>query len=161
MLNAAKHLDDLQMPGWLPAKIGSKLGEVVRSLAVIGERQQAVWRYLSISIIEKFAYGSVVLLCTYAVGGIEGLNPFYILTAIPLLALLERLPISFAAIGVREGLYVLLFAPLSSDPSTVVSIALAVRLVELVMLALLSFSWLFGPKIGLDEVSADSASMSH
>ena len=66
----------------------------------------------------------------------------YIISAMPLLALLERLPVSIAAIGVREGLIVVLLAPYHLDPAIAVAVALVVRLGEMAMVLLCLFLWL-------------------
>ena len=74
--------------------------------------------------------------------GLNQIDYLYIIASTPLLALLERLPVSISAIGVKEGLYVVLLAPYHIDPAVAIAVALVSRLAEIVMVILCSFLWL-------------------
>ena len=105
--------------------------------------------YYFASITEKLFYGTAIFLSARAVN-IESVDYSYIIGATPLLALLERIPISFAAIGVREGLFVALFKPYFSDPAIPISIALVLRAVEIILIGLCFLLWI---KEGADKRS--------
>ena len=125
----------------LPTSIQDLITKVVSNLQAINSDTSQVYKYLAFSCIEKFSYGIIICLCAKAIGGIEGVDYLFILAATPLMALLERLPISLAAIGVREGFYMLLFAPFTDDTAAILAVALAVRACEFTMIALVSVTW--------------------
>ena len=109
---------------------------------VKGDRRR-VYLYYLVSNAEKLLYGTCVYFAARAVG-VEGIGWLYLVAAVPVVALLERLPISFQAIGVREGLYVVALQPFDVDPNVAVAVGLVVRAAE-ILLILMSFgSWIPG-----------------
>jgi uncharacterized membrane protein YbhN (UPF0104 family) len=74
--------------------------------------------------------------------GFSEANYLYIVAATPVLSLLEKLPVSFSTIGIREGMFVLLFAPLGINATAAISIALVLRSAEIAQIVLCSFIWL-------------------
>ena len=73
--------------------------------------------------------------------GYHELNYLYIISATPLMALLERLPVSISGIGLREGFMVLLLSPAGLGVTPAISIALVVRFAEIVLIILLAGVW--------------------
>jgi uncharacterized protein (TIRG00374 family) len=126
---------------FIPGKVKTKLNEFIDILSHIKGRERKVWLYFLISIFEKIFYGSAVYFAARSLGLMQ-IEFLYIIAAMPLLALLERLPISIAAIGVREGLIVVLLAPYHLDPAIAIAVALVVRLGEMAMVLLCLFLWL-------------------
>jgi len=94
-----------------------------------------------LSTVEKISYGSAIYFSGLALGLSDVSYLFFIATT-PLLALLERLPISISAIGIREGLFVILFAPFYHDATQAISVALVMRASEITQIILLAGVWL-------------------
>ncbi len=109
----------------------------------LSENINYVFLYFYYSIAEKLLTGLAVYVCILALGNVE-VDFLFVLAATPLLALLERLPISFSAIGVREGLFVFLFLPFGYGPEVAVSVALILRFSEFFQMAICSLFWLVG-----------------
>ncbi len=126
---------------FIPGKVKTKLNEFIDILSHIKGRERKVWLYFLISIFEKVFYGSAVYFAARSLGLMQ-IEFLYIISAMPLLALLERLPVSIAAIGVREGLIVVLLSPYHLDPAIAIAVALVVRLGEMAMVLLCLFLWL-------------------
>lgn len=142
MIAVSRRVESFSAWSKLPKKIGDLVTKVISNLHAINSSSAAVYKYLALSCIEKFSYGIVICLSAMAVGGIEGVDYLFILAATPFMALLERLPISFAAIGVRESFFMLLFASFTSDTAAILAVALTVRACEAVMILLLSLTWI-------------------
>jgi len=141
LLNQAGRASQFTAWSKLPIKVQEVLTKVVSNLHAVETARSKIYQYLVLSSVEKLSYGIVICCSALAVGGIDGVDYLFILAATPLMALLERLPISFAAIGVREGFFMLLFAPFTEDTSAVLGVALTVRACEMTMLTLLSLTW--------------------
>lgn len=125
---------------WLPRKMQHYYGRLSGIVALIQSGKQNIWYFYFLSIIEKIAYGSVIYFSAKAIG-VQGLNYFYFISATPLLALLERLPVTVSAIGVREGLIVVLMKPYFVEPTAPIMIALVFRAAELMMTIICLFVW--------------------
>lgn len=126
---------------FIPNRVKIKLNEFIKVLSYIKGQEKKVWFYFLMSIFEKISYGSAIYFSAKALG-LEQVEFLYLIATTPLLALLERLPISISAIGVREGLFVVLLAPYNLDPAISVAVALVVRLAEMAMVILCLFLWL-------------------
>ena len=59
------------------------------------QERRNVWYFYFLSIVEKIAYGSALYFSARAIGLTE-LDYIYVIAATPVLALLERLPISIS-----------------------------------------------------------------
>jgi uncharacterized membrane protein YbhN (UPF0104 family) len=126
---------------FLPAKLALVVHEVMVNFGKISGSEGRLWWYFIYSMLEKLIYCTAVYFSALAIGFGEA-NYLYIVAATPFLSLLEKLPVSFSTIGIREGMFVLLFAPLGIDATAAVSIALVLRSAEIVQIALFSFIWL-------------------
>ena len=78
----------------------------------------------------------------------------FIVAVAPIVALLERLPISVSAIGVREGLIILLFSPFYDDITIPLTVSLILRAAEVVQILFFLLTWFVGrsPRIIKDEL---------
>ena len=78
----------------------------------------------------------------------------FVVSATPVLSLIDRLPISFSSIGVREGMLVIILKPFGVDASTALSVALLIRGIELMQILLFTLLWQFDhqPKPSLEEL---------
>jgi uncharacterized protein (TIRG00374 family) len=131
----------------LPHKLARMARLLVTNFSKIESNEARLWVYFLFSMLEKMVYSSGVFVAARA-AGFDNIDYLYIVAATPLLSLLEKLPISFSTIGIREGMFVLLFATLDIDATSAVSIALILRCAELSQIALFSFIWLMpcGPQ---------------
>ncbi|MDT8420526.1 MAG: lysylphosphatidylglycerol synthase transmembrane domain-containing protein [Desulfuromonadales bacterium] len=125
----------------LPPRLNDKFIRLLAAMALIGEHRKRIWLYFVFSVFEKMLYGTAIFLSAAALG-LDNISYMYIVAAAPLLALLERLPISLAAFGVRESLIVVLLSPFSITTTSAVSVALVLRLAEIIVSILCSILWL-------------------
>lgn len=125
----------------LPKKIGNKLHELIEVIEIAKDKKIYIWYYFLLSIVEKLFYGTAIYFSALSIG-IHYIDYLYVISATPLLALLERLPFSFSSVGLREGLFVVLLKPYISDPTIPVTVALVLRFAEIVMMFLCSLLWL-------------------
>ncbi len=133
----------IRFPGFFPEKAHFLLEIFVRNLAKLKHGREQVWLYFLLSIVEKTSYGLAVYFSTRALGLTE--PDFLLIIAIaPVVALLERLPISVSAIGIREGLFVLLFAPFYDDPTIPLTISLVLRAAEVMQVLIFLLTWFIG-----------------
>ena len=128
------------MPRIIPARVSHLLSLMFSNFQSIEGSEGRLWLYFFLSMVEKMAYGSAIYFSARAIG-VEDISFSFFIAATPLLALLERLPISFSTIGVREGLYVVLLSPFYSDTTVAISIALTLRFAEMIQIGLFSFVW--------------------
>jgi uncharacterized protein (TIRG00374 family) len=126
---------------FLPHKLARIARLLISNFSKIEHNEARVWVYFLLSMVEKVVYCTAVYAAARATG-FDNVGYLYIVAATPLMSLLEKLPISFSTIGIREGMFVLLFAAVGIDATSAVSIALTLRCAELVQIALFSFIWL-------------------
>lgn len=107
----------------------------LRSLSVIRNHVGTVTLYFALSQMEKTLYGLTIWLAAQSVHLVD-VPLFAIVAATPVVAFLERIPISVRSIGIREGLYVALLSPFGITPTVALSVALVVRFVEVVRAAI-------------------------
>jgi uncharacterized protein (TIRG00374 family) len=125
----------------LTGKFGIKIHDFIHTVKTADGERKKIWYYYLLSLIEKIFYGTAIYFSAKAIG-VTSIDYMYIVSATPLLALLERLPFSFSSIGLREGLVVVLFNPFVLDPSVSITIALTLRLAEITMMIFCSLLWL-------------------
>nr|MBS0021397.1 flippase-like domain-containing protein [Gammaproteobacteria bacterium] len=142
MQSRAALLLKLDFRRFSPKRVNKVLKRLLSNLAMIKDGRRQVWVYFFLSIIEKTSYGLAVYFSSRTIGLSEP-GILFLIAAAPLVALLERLPISVSAIGVREGLFVLLFAPFYDDPTIPLTISLVLRAAELLQILIVAVSWLF------------------
>jgi len=143
-----------RLPKFFPSKIHSLLKAFVTNIAKLKHGRTQVWIYFILSIFEKTAYGMAVYFSARTLGLTEpGL--LLIISIAPIVALLERLPVSVSAIGVREGLFVILFAPFYDDVTIPIAISLVLRAAEIIQILVFLLIWLVDRKEGSieDEIS--------
>ena len=145
LLDKTEWIGRIKLSKRIPQKISSIVQIFLANVAKIRRHNKNIWLYVIISTLEKVSYGSAIYFSGLALGLNNASFLFFIATT-PLLALLERLPISISAIGIREGLFVMLFAPFYDDVTIAISVALIMRASEIVQIILLSFVWLIDHK---------------
>lgn len=126
----------------IPDAVNRKLQAFLVGLRELRSNQGAVLLYFAVSTLEKLFYGTVVWLSALCVG--IDLPYWELISLTPLVSLLERLPISFAALGLREGLFVGLFDLFGIDPTQAVAIALVMRAAEVGLLVFSLAAWFLG-----------------
>lgn len=139
----AEHVLKLKFPTFFPEKAHALLKTFVKDLARLKQGRLQIWLYFVLSIFEKTSYGLAVYFSARSIG-LEEPGPILIISVAPLLALLERLPISISAIGIREGMFVILFAPFYSDLTIPLTISLVLRAAELTQVVVFLITWFIG-----------------
>lgn len=135
----------LRLPQFFPEKIHSLLDTFVINIAKLKHGRLQVWMYFVLSIAEKTSYGLAVYFSARAIGLTEP-GPLLIIAIAPIVALLERLPVSVSAIGIREGLFVILFAPFYDDITIPITISLVLRAAEMMQILVFLLTWFIGRK---------------
>lgn len=136
----AQYLKPLTLPSWLPKFVIKGVNGITGNLQVIQKQSTKIWSFFIFSSLEKLSYGSAIYVAAIALGH-QDIGFLYIIAATPLMALLERLPISISSIGLREGFIVLLLSPFDLSVTQAMSIALLIRFAEIIQLILLSGVW--------------------
>ncbi len=125
---------------FLPVTFYRKINDFLSSLSLIKEKRIYILLYYLISVFEKVSYGLVIYFCSRSLGILD-IDFLFIIAATPLVALLERIPISFSALGVREGLIVFLLKPYIESSELSFSVALVLRLAEILTILLSLILW--------------------
>lgn len=128
-------LQKLSFPGFVPLKVRKMLEKFIKVLTSISHKKGPVCYYFFVSVLEKLFYGTAVYFGTRSLG-INDIPYTYLIAATPLMAMAERLPVSFSSIGFREGLFVGLLYPYYQDVSYSVSVALVLRAVDLIIIGI-------------------------
>ncbi len=139
----AEHALKLRFPSFFPEKAHTLLKNFVKNLAKLKHGRLQIWLYFVLSTFEKTAYGLAVYFSARAIG-LEEPGMVLIIAVAPVVALLERIPISISAIGIREGMFVLLFTPFYNDPTIPVTISLILRAAEIIQLVFFLLAWFIG-----------------
>ena len=137
----AGKIKPLSFPKFIPESAARKLNEFLVAMTLVKNKKGNVFFYYLSSIIEKVFYGAAIFFAAKSIH-ITDIDFMYFISAAPLLALLERLPISIAAFGVREGLFIILFRPYFPDPTVPFTIALVLRAADISMIVICLFLWL-------------------
>ncbi len=133
----------IRFPKFFPEKLHRILNKLVVNLAKIKHGRRKIWLYFFLSIIEKTSYGLAVYFSCLALDLIQ-VDLLYILAVTPVVALLERLPISISAIGLREGMLVALLLPFYQDPTVPIAVSLMLRTAEAIQILVFSLTWFGG-----------------
>ena len=141
----ASGLERMRLVRLLPGKVQKIAREFLHVLGRSRGQRPRLMRYFAISNAEKVLYGTCVFWAARAVG-LQQVEFAYCIAAVPLIALLERLPISVAALGVREGLFVALLHPYSVDVNEAIAVALVVRFADLLRTGIGVLFWLLSAK---------------
>lgn len=142
MQSRAALLLKLDFRRFFTKRINEILKRLLSNLAMVKDGRRQVWVYFFLSVVEKTSYGLAVYFSSRTIGLSEP-GILFLIAAAPLVALLERLPISVSGIGVREGLFVLLFSPFYDDPTIPLTVSLVLRAAELLQILIVALSWLF------------------
>lgn len=145
IIQYSQKLSLVKLPQFLPYGIRNKLYDILFSLSKIKGDKKRIWYYYFFSIFEKLCYGSAIYFSAKAVN-FQQIEYMYIISATPLFAILERLPISISAIGVREGLFVVLLKPYFLEAVIPITIALVLRCSEVIIALFSLMLWLFNPE---------------
>ncbi len=143
----------IRFPKFFPEKLHRILNKLVTNLAKIKHGRRRIWLYFFLSIAEKASYGLAVYFSCLALGLIQ-VDLLYILAATPVVALLERLPISVSAIGLREGMLVVLLLPFFQDPTVPITVSLILRTAEAIQILIFSLTWFGGDHFSEKKFSA-------
>ncbi|MCP5005852.1 MAG: flippase-like domain-containing protein, partial [Planctomycetes bacterium] len=127
----ATKLQCVTFPFFIPLKFKRMLAKFIKNVTSISTKKSSVYYYFTVSVIEKLFYGTAVYFSVRSLG-INDIPYTYLIAATPLMAMAERLPVSFSSIGFREGLFVGLLYPYYHDVSYSVSVALVLRAVDLI-----------------------------
>ena len=140
LISNAERISGARIWQRLPGRARRGVHGFFEALHSLGGQRRAVVVYFLVSNVEKLAYGSVIYLSARSLG-LDQVGVAHCLFLTPIVALLERIPISISAIGVREGLYVALLHPYGISATTAVSVALVVRAGELLMSSVILLLW--------------------
>ncbi|GJQ57878.1 MAG: UPF0104 family protein [Candidatus Scalindua sp. AMX11] len=136
----ATQLTKVSIPGFIPLKSKEIFKKFINGVTSISNKKSSVYYYFFISVIEKLFYGTAVYFAVRSLG-IHDIPYTYLIAATPLIAMAERLPVSFSSIGFREGLFVALLYPYYQDISYSVSVALVLRAVDMVIIGMSLLFW--------------------
>ncbi len=143
----------IRFPKFFPEKLHKILNKLVTNLAKIKHDRRKIWLYFFLSILEKTSYGLAVYYSCLALDLIQ-IDLLYILAVTPVGALLERLPISVSAIGLREGMLVVLLLPFYQDPTVPIAVSLMLRTAEAIQILVFSLTWFGGDHYSEKKCSA-------
>lgn len=132
-----------RFPNAFPEKAHQLLERLVVNLAKIQQERRKIWFYFALSVLEKSSYGLAIYFSCMALGLIK-VELLYILAAAPVVAMLERIPVSVSAIGLREGMLVVLLFPFYQDPTTSIAASLTLRAGEIVQMLVFTLTWIVG-----------------
>jgi uncharacterized protein (TIRG00374 family) len=108
------------------------------------------WRRTSVCFIHTFAFWILVLLLAHSVTRILGIDVSlgYMALILPMLTLVEIIPISVSGLGTREAAVIYFFGIVGiDDPAQAVAFSLLYVLLGLYAVALVGFfAWLFMPR---------------
>ena len=151
--NNVNRLSKLSLWTKLPTAINNRLQPALQGLDNFQNQPKTLYLYILLSIVEKFFYGIILYTCVRALN-IDSVSFLFVISATPVLSLIDRLPVSFSSIGVREGMLVLILKPFGVDASTALSVALLIRGIELMQILLFTLLWQFDhqPKPSLEEL---------
>jgi len=149
-----------RFPRFFPEKAHSLLDAFVINIARLKHGRLQVWIYFLLSTFEKTAYGLAVYFSARTIGLTQP-GPLLIISIAPIVALLERLPVSISAIGVREGLFVLLFSPFYNDITIPITVSLVLRAAEVMQILIFLLTWFVGRKPQAIEDELHSIDVEH
>jgi uncharacterized protein (TIRG00374 family) len=125
----------------LPGKAARLTAEFLKAVGGIRARRRDLFVYFALSNLEKLIYGSAVYVAALCID-LRQVSFLHMISATPLIALLERLPISISAIGVREGLFVALLLPYGISATRAITVGVIIRGVELSRIGVALLFWL-------------------
>ncbi|MBN1493537.1 MAG: flippase-like domain-containing protein [Candidatus Omnitrophica bacterium] len=124
---------------FIPESLKHKVKAFFTVLFQVHQAKRLVFIYFLASVAEKTLYGTAAFFSLRAIG--HEFSYLAVLGVVPLISLLERLPISFSSVGVREGLYVAIFTSHGLTAAEALSTALIIRASEVVIVATSIMLW--------------------
>lgn len=118
---------------WSDSRVVSKLLAAQRAYLGYRAHRGTLATFLGLSVAEQVWFATA----NYAAGlavGLE-LGPVYFLALIPICRIVIRIPVSINAIGVQEGMFVLLFTGVGVSSSQAFSLALVARVAHWLAIA--------------------------
>ncbi len=129
----------------VPRAMARRLRNTFGSIASFRRKRGSLVSYLALSVFEKVFYGMTIYTCVRSLGG-EGIPLVYVVAATPIMALLERIPISVSSLGVREGIFVTMLLPFGVEAAQSLAVAVVLRTMEAVQIGIMCFVWFVGDK---------------
>jgi uncharacterized protein (TIRG00374 family) len=122
-------------------KIARIMRDIRLEYQVLGQNKTVMMRFFLLSIFEHAVLSFIHFLGGQALG--LGIAPVYFFAIIPVSSLLRNMPISISAIGVQEGVYIMLFSLVGLSATQSLSFSFFMRIASLLMLVLGGFFCLY------------------
>jgi len=122
-------------------KIARIMRDIRLEYQVLGQNKTVLMRFFLLSIFEHGVLSFINFLGAQALD--LALDPVYFFAIIPVSALLRNMPISISAIGVQEGVYIMLFSLAGLSATQSLSFSFFMRITSLLMLLLGGFFCLY------------------
>lgn len=132
------------IPGWARRVIGSRWEEVRNGLGAIRPAPAAPWLLAASFLATVLAYGIVLVQYHLAIRVLAPGHDPRVLAVCPLIMLARAVPLTFAGLGVREGLAAALFPRFGVSPAAAVVVTLLLFVVNLGVPLLGAILWLAG-----------------
>jgi uncharacterized protein (TIRG00374 family) len=122
-------------------KIARILRDIRVEYQVLGQHKTVLMRFFLLSIFE---HGVISLINFLGAQALDlAVAPVYFFAIIPVSSLLRNMPISISAIGVQEGVYIMLFSLAGLSATQSLSFSFFMRITSLLMLVLGGFFCLY------------------
>jgi hypothetical protein len=122
-----------------------KITRIVRDIRLeyqeLGQNKRLLFRFFILSVLEHAVSSYIHFLGGQALDLAVG--PLYFFAIIPVSSLLRNMPISISAIGVQEGVYIMLFSLAGLSATQSLSFSFFMRITSLLMLFLGGFFCLY------------------
>lgn len=118
-------------------KIARHIRDVRSEYRELGQNKRLLLGFLLLSVFEHGVSSFIHFLGGHALD--LGVGPLYFFAIIPVSSLLRNMPISISAIGVQEGVYIMLFSLAGLSATQSLSFSFFMRIISLLMLLLGGF----------------------
>jgi len=122
-------------------KIARIMRDIRSEYQALGQNKMALIRFFILSIFEHGVISFINFLGGQALD--LGVAPVYFFAIIPVSSLLRNMPISISAIGVQEGVYIMLFSLAGLSATQSLSFSFYMRITSLLVLLLGGFFCLY------------------
>jgi uncharacterized protein (TIRG00374 family) len=122
-------------------KIARILRDIRLEYQVLGQNKTVLTRFFLLSIFEHGVISFINFLGAQALD--LAVDPVYFFAIIPVSSLLRNMPISISAIGVQEGVYIMLFSLAGLSATQSLSFSFFMRITSLLLLLLGGFFCLY------------------
>lgn len=113
-------------------KLAQKMLDYQRVYSDFGENQRVLSIFLLFSILEQLVMIASIYLGVKALNLVVPIS--YYISVVPIIIILQRLPISINGIGVQEGLYIFFFSMAGFSSAESFSLSLLMRVLVLIVL---------------------------